>query len=239
MVKKTEGIVLRTLKHQDTHLIVKMYTEQYGIQDFIIKGYASATSRRKFSYFQPLSIIEIVYWEKPGQDIHKIQESRSVIFLKSIQTDLIKLVLALSITEIYYNSVKEQEADQDLYHLLRSIILTMDTATGKYIHYFLYFLVHFVKVSGFSPDVRIKNWEEPAFFDLPNGIILTQQGGNSRLCYLYVAFLNANIENCTEIVFSNEEKKQFISLIFQYYHYHIHGFRQPKTLQVFAEIFEN
>lgn len=238
MLKKSEGIVLRTLKHQDAHLITRMYTETYGMQDFIIKGYASAASRRKYSYFQPLSIIEVVYFEKHGQEIHKVQESRMSVFLKSIQTNPIKVTLGLSISEIFYDCVKEQEGDEELYQLLKTVIVHLDESEEKFIHYFFYFLVHFLKVSGFAPDIMIESWDKPAFFDFQNGRIFHHEGGNSRLCFLFTAFLQSDIENCTRILFSNEEKKMFISGVFQYYHFHVQGFRQPKTIQVFSEIFE-
>ena len=238
MIKKSEGIVLRSLKHQDTNLITRIYTESFGMQDFIIKGYGSAASRRKYSYFQPLSIIEIVYWEKPGVEIHKIQESRTVVFLKDAQTHPIKVTLGLTITEIFYDCVKGHEGDSALYALLKSVIVQLDEAQDKYIHYFLYFLVHFTQVLGFAPDIMIESWDKPVFFDLPNGRMIHQAGGNTRMCALIVTFLQSSLENCTRISFSNEEKKVFISTLFQYYYFHIQGFRHPKTIQVFAEIFE-
>ena len=80
MLHTTEGIVLRTLRHQDSNLIVRLYTQKFGIQDFILKGYGSAQGRKKYSNFQPMSILEIVYNEKPGSSLHSIQESRASVF---------------------------------------------------------------------------------------------------------------------------------------------------------------
>jgi hypothetical protein len=44
-------------------------------------------------------------------------------------------------------------------------------------------------------------------------------------------------DECTEISFSRQEKRDFIRMLFEYYQFHIDGFRYPQTLQVFAEVF--
>lgn len=237
MTRKTEGIVLRTTKHQDTHLVVRMLTAHFGIQDFIIKGYGSASSRKKFGYFQPLSVIELVYWEKPGSDLHKVTESRNLVFLKEIQTLPHKLAIGLVIAEIVYDSIKHTFAEEELYHFLRQLIVEIDEEREKVIPYFLFFLVKYAQFLGFSPDNQVTDWSQPAFFDMENGVLLNQQGGNSRLAELVALFLYADGENFKEIHFTNDEKRLFIQSMFQYYHYHIAGFKAPKTLQVFAELF--
>lgn len=237
MTKKTEGIVLRVTKIQESNLIVRMYTRDFGMQDFIIKGYGSATSRRKYSHFQPLSMIEVVYWQKAGTEIHKINESRTSHFLKTLQIDPVKVALGLAIVEIVYDCIKQEEGDPELYALLEDIILALDAATEKYVHFFMYFLIQFSNVLGFAPDNQVSDWAQPAFFDMINGNIYTQTGGNTRLATLVVQFLNTDLANCQQIPFSQEEKKIFISAMFQYYHYHIEGFKQPRTIQVFSEVF--
>jgi DNA repair protein RecO (recombination protein O) len=237
MTQKTEGIVLRATKYQESNLLVRVYTKDFGMQDFIIKGYASANSRRKYSYFQPLSIVEVVYWVKPGQEIHKINESRTVCFLKTIQTDPVKVALGLAIVEIVYDCIKQEEGDTELYQLLQDTITALDESQEKYVHFFMYFLIQFTHIMGFAPDNQVENWDYTAFFDMSNGRIFNQNGGNTRLAALVVQFLNATIADCQTIPFSQEEKRIYISAMFQYYHYHIEGFRQPKTIQVFSEVF--
>ncbi|MEZ4847168.1 MAG: recombination protein O N-terminal domain-containing protein [Bacteroidia bacterium] len=51
MIRKTEGIVLRTLRHQDSNLITTLYTRDFGIRSFVITGYRSARAEHKTRLF--------------------------------------------------------------------------------------------------------------------------------------------------------------------------------------------
>ena len=237
MLHTTEGIVLRTLRHQDNHLIVRLYTQKFGIQDFILKNYGSAQGRRKYSNFQPLAILEIVYKEKAGSTLHNIEESRSVYFLQNVQTEAIHLSLGLTIVEIFVNCVQLGEADEAVYDLLKAVILALDKNTDKLIPIFLFFLAKFTQVMGFAPNWNVKDEKQPIYWDIVSGVMQNGDKGHTRICQLVQAFLQSEVANCRDIFFTQSEKRAYITTLFQYYYYHIQGFKYPKTLQVFAEIF--
>jgi DNA repair protein RecO (recombination protein O) len=241
VIRKTEGIVLRTLKHQDANLITTLYTEEYGLMSFIITGYRSTRSRRNHSYFQPLSIVEVVFQQRPNRDLHRVSESKVAYLLQEGQTHPVKLSLGLAMIEIFYDTVKEEEPQAELYRFLREVIVRLDQAETRLIQLFLYFLVHLTRFLGFFPyDAS----EEAAHltFDPVQGVLLPEHPGLEAASLLRY-FMYADLSelpapySCQQITFSQEEKRQLIRLIFDYYRTHITGFRYPQTMRVFAEIF--
>ena len=58
MLQKTKGIVLHTLKYNDTSIIVDMYTELSGRASFLVTVPRSRKAAVKSVLFQPLSFIE-------------------------------------------------------------------------------------------------------------------------------------------------------------------------------------
>ena len=58
MLQKTKGIVLHTLKYNDTSIIVDMYTELSGRTSFLVPVPRSRKAAVKSVLFQPLSFIE-------------------------------------------------------------------------------------------------------------------------------------------------------------------------------------
>ena len=58
MLQKTKGIVLHTLKYNDTSIIVDMYTELSGRASFLVAVPRSRKAAVKSVLFQPLSFIE-------------------------------------------------------------------------------------------------------------------------------------------------------------------------------------
>ena len=58
MLQKTKGIVLHTLKYNDTSIIVDMYTELSGRASFLVAVPRSRKAAVKYVLFQPMSFIE-------------------------------------------------------------------------------------------------------------------------------------------------------------------------------------
>ena len=77
MTNVTEAIILSSIKYSETSVIMKCYSEEYGILSFIIKGIRSK-KRTKFSLssIEALSIVEIEF-------------SKGLILLSSIGSETI------------------------------------------------------------------------------------------------------------------------------------------------------
>ena len=101
MLRKTEAIVLNIRKFGDTSLITTLYTREYGRCNFIIKGYRSTRAKKRHSYFQPLSIIDVVFYHKDSRELQLISESANRYFYQSLQTDPVKITLGMVVAEVF------------------------------------------------------------------------------------------------------------------------------------------
>ena len=73
MIYKTRGIVLRTVDYSDTSLIAKIYTEQFGIQSYLIKGAHRKNASIKANLFQPLALLELVVYKKEKKQLQVLK----------------------------------------------------------------------------------------------------------------------------------------------------------------------
>jgi len=236
VIQKSEAIVLRTLKYQDTNLIATLYTQQEGIKSCMVKGYRSARARSKHSYFQPLSIIEIVYFEKPNRQLVQIRESKIAYLLQGVQTEPIKLSLGLAIVEIFYLCVKEEEANVPLYEFLRACIIAIDQSESHLIQIFIYYLIHLTSFLGFFPNDK-SDGATKVNFSTREGILEAIPNHADAISGLVRDFIYSKLENCQAIRFDQATKRDLIRKVFEYYAFHIEGFQYPKTLKVFTEVF--
>jgi len=236
MIRKTEAIVLSTRKYRDTSLICTMYTRLYGRQSYLIKGYRSQKSKKRHSYFQPMSIIEVVFYFRETRDLQMVTESSNRYFYQDLQTNPVKITLGMVITEVFFHSVHEEERNDPLFGFLQRILVALDTHDEHLIHYFIYFLVQLTRYLGFFPRNEIKSPNAPVYFNHRGGILENAPG--ARSCdYLVGHFCEAKLENCHEITFSNREKSELIQSMMQYYQMHVDGFKQPESMKVLAEVF--
>lgn len=236
MIRKTEGIVLKTLKFQESSLITTLFTREFGRQSFIVQGARSARGAKKHSYFQPMSVIDIVYYHRDTRDLQKITETRNAHLLREMQTRPVKIALGMALVEIFGSAVQEEEQNQPLYNFLRESIINLDQQPDKLIHHFLFFLVHLTAYLGFFPMDEVQRPDDPVVFDLFSGT-LSNTSHPTRDDRLIRDLVYANETTCRDLQFSNDQKRDLIRSMLQYFQVHLEGFREPESIKVFEEVF--
>ena len=96
MLQKTLGIVLHTLKYNDTSLIADIYTETAGRASFIVKIPRSRKAAVKSVLFQPFALVELEADFRSNVSMYKITEAKSYYPFSSIPYDPYKSSIALS-----------------------------------------------------------------------------------------------------------------------------------------------
>jgi DNA repair protein RecO (recombination protein O) len=71
VIINTPAIVLKSFPYGETSLITRCFTKEKGKVSFIVRGARSKKSS-KFSHFQPMSYIDIIYNHKPKNELQTI-----------------------------------------------------------------------------------------------------------------------------------------------------------------------
>ena len=211
MLSTTKGIVLSYINYSETSVIAKVYTENYGLQSYIIKGIRKSKSKTKLSLLEHLSLIEIVAYHKentPG--IRMVKEIKSIFRFQSIPYDIGKSSIALFINEILYKSLHEEETNPTLFEFLFHSIQILDVTPERYADFHLLFMVQYSKYLGFFPrnNYDTKN----RFFNLTEGVFQAMQPINDE--FLEYPFsevisnmLNTNFEDIAVLNLNKENRR--------------------------------
>src|SRR4051812_1427094 len=73
---KTRGIVFRATEFRETSLVVKIYTELFGIQSYIINSVRKKHSKIHSGVFQPLTPVDLVAYKKDRPTLQRIADIR-------------------------------------------------------------------------------------------------------------------------------------------------------------------
>lgn len=131
MLQKTKGIVLHTLKYNDTSIIVDMYTELSGRASFLVTVPRSRKAAVKSVLFQPLSFIELEADYRPNATLYRVTEAKSFYPFSSIPYDPYKSSMALFLSEFLYRAIREEAENRPLFaYLQHSIIGWMSVETA-------------------------------------------------------------------------------------------------------------
>jgi len=236
---KTKGIVFNTFSYNDKNIIVKIYTELFGLQSYMVPRSKSKHSKIKINLFQPLSLIEMVVLQKEQKQFHKIEEIKIDAPLIDITGNIIKNSIALFINEIVYKSIREEESNQRLYNFLRSSILSLDSKKDHYINFHLIFLIQLSAFLGFYPhhdDIYVDG-----YFNMLEGLI--QENKPSHPYYFskeatkhFYKLISSTHESLLNTDISNNLRRELLRGLIKYYELHSNTVREIKSHLVLEEV---
>ncbi len=240
MLSNTRGIVLNYIKYAESSIIVKIYTENFGLQSFLIRSAKSKNSKIKACIFQPLTLLEFVANHKKKSGLHAIKEITDCFQLNGISLDIKKSSIAIFIAEILNKSIKEEEQNKSLFDFLFDTILFLDKKEGRISEFHLYFLLDLTKFMGFYPQNNFV--ENCTIFNLYNGKFQEYLPEHSYFIekelskYLHEIIKISNPER-DKYQIPSTIRKELINKMIDYYRIHLNGFSIVKSHAVLEEIF--
>jgi DNA repair protein RecO (recombination protein O) len=241
MLQKTAGIVLRTIKYNDTSNIVDVYTEQFGRATFIASVPKSRRSAVRTSLFQPLALVEIESDMRPSRSLCRIKGVRLTNPFGSIPFDGRKTSIAFFLAEFMLHALREEDKNEALFEYLTNSIVWLDSCEGSIANFHLTFLMHLSRFLGFYPN--ISEYHEGDFFDLLNScyVKVRPTGGNflqPEEATQINLLMRMNYNNMHLFSMSRAQRSRCIEVILTYYRIHLPEFPELKSLDVLRELFD-
>lgn len=239
MLVKTKAILIHNVRYSDNSLIAHFYTQQYGRLSVMVKGISSRKKGSRFSYFQPLNIFNLELYHYENREIHNLKEMSLAFIPKANPGDIHRTSVALFISEILYNVIREEDANRMLYDFIESSVITLDSITTGISNFHLWFLVAFTAYAGIGPShTRLHD----CYFDMLTGQFTTLQPMHPdyldvRNSTILNSLLQMPAEKIASLQLSGEERTELLGLILKYYNLHLTGIRQIRSLQILKDIF--
>ncbi|NNC84670.1 MAG: DNA repair protein RecO [Bacteroidia bacterium] len=224
MLKKSRGIIIHHTRFGENSRVVNIYTEDWGMRGFLLQR--GKRKDNKAALLQGLTLVGLVAYYKEKGGLQRISEMRAQPVLQSIHSDTQKSTLTLFITELLYRSLKEENANPELFNFLHHSILILDHLEDSVAQFHLYFMIQLSKHLGFYPNGICSN--ETPYFNLLEGIYTSScnseyEISNELAQYLY-QLSNATFENFYHIESIAGLRWQMIEALVKYYElHHTHG----------------
>lgn len=227
MLQKTKGIVLNYLKYGESSIIVRIFTEDFGLQSFIVNGVRSSKSKNKIALFQPLTLLDLVIYYREQAELHRIKEMKCTEPFNSIPFEFRKSGIALFVTEVLVKTLKREDQNPALYEFLRHAILVLDHLNQNYSNFHIQFMLKLSVYLGFSPGSAEELYEQ-----------VHPSGNNPDFAReekkLLESLLLEGFENTIRL--SSEQRKILLKNILVFYRLHIDNFGELKSLNVLQEV---
>ncbi len=149
----TEGVVLRTVRHNDQHTIVRLYTPDLGAIGCLTPAGNGKEACRRRGMLIPLSRIRCVVSISPGRELHRLRDVQVVDqSLLAILSHPVKGALAQFIADLLDAVLREPQPDAVMYEFI-SLVGRELAATEKGVaNYHLLTLLRLAHHLGIEPD---------------------------------------------------------------------------------------
>lgn len=240
MQEKTTGIVLRSIKYNDSTYIVDIYTKQRGRTSFSVKVSRSRKGSIKPNLLQPLSMLEFEADFRPINNLHTIREAKFYYPFKSISGNPYKSAVGLYLAEILYYSLREETQNTTLFTYLTHSLQWLDESEDNISNFHLVFLIHLLRFLGLYPNTE--NYRKGDYFDLQNACFTPQPPFHpsflnpeeaSYLLYLMrINYKTMHLYSMTQRV-----RRRCLSVINEYYRLHLPEFPNLHSLEILSQLF--
>ncbi len=230
MLKRTRGIVLGSLKFKETSIIVKIFTEEYGTQSFIINGVRSNKSKGKAALYQPLSLLDLIIYYKEGKGLLRISEAKLATAFQEIPFHPVKRTIGLFLTEFLSKILKEEETNKELFKFIFHAIEYFDHQQKGIENFHLQLLLKSAVYLGYGPQGDLDFLQQL----LEAGLHFTRLENEDQ-------FLEQLIKQPfgTDIRIGSIYRRELLDQIIKFYAIHLHENLDIKSIDVLKTVLSN
>ena len=234
---------MRTVKYGETSVIAAIYTERFGLQSYLVNGVrtSSKSGQGKAGMFQPAAMLDLIVYHNELKNLQRIKEMKWGYLYLHTYSNVIKNAVALFMVELLQKTIRQPEANQDLFHFMEDAFVHLDTSELAVTANFpLYFALHLANLFGlrFSDDYS----DVKCFLDLKEGEFVWEQPIHPHFLGGTYSYITSQLlktmqpYELTAIKISQETRRILLNAYQNFYALHIADFGSMKTLPVLQEI---
>lgn len=228
MKYKTRGIVFNFIKFRESSIIARIYTDEFGLKNYIINSVRSAKPRYPISYFQPMTLLDMIVYNKAHAEINRVAEIKCRFTYQSIPYNITKSSVVLFITEMLYKTLREEEANPELFNFFEASLKYYDGVRKDFMNFHLQFLFKYARYQGIEP-LNVSDMMQE--IEASNLIVSIPRKEYEKIDRMIEKDYSANI------ILSNDLRRKLLSMIILFYQIHFDHLKELKSYKVLMEVF--
>lgn len=219
MLEKTRGIVLHTLRYNDTSLIVDIFTESHGALGFMVRTLNGRKSVVRNVLLSPLSVLELDFDYRESQNLQRLNDVRVSEPYNSLPYHPVKETIALFLGEFLYYGLRNEGANDALFSFLLNSMLWLDNRDKGFANFPATLLIRLTRFLGIWPNEeearKVLRYEEVPLVPL---------------------MLRMNYGTMHVFHFSSEQRARLMQVLNDYYRLHVPGFPELRSMAILREV---
>jgi len=194
------------------------------MQSYIVNGVRSKTAKTKIALFQPLTLLELVVYHNKKKEINRISEIKCSKNFQSIPYDIRKTTIALFITELLNQLLREEGENESLFNFIQESIVKLDEQSEGFENFHLHLISQLSRYLGIKPESARSLLKE----------IGHAKAYDTQFCLKVDFFLDSDINQPIHI--GKVERNEILKVLIDYYRYHYDSVKEFKSIPVLREV---
>ncbi|MFT6013605.1 MAG: DNA repair protein RecO (recombination protein O) [Chitinophagales bacterium] len=233
MLIATKGIVFKSIKFQESSLIVKIYTETHGLQTFMVKGIRSIKANGKAAMFQPGMLLDIIMYYQEHKSFKSLREYRASHVYTTVMDDIRKSSVLMFLIEMLDQCIHADTEDEKLFVFINNSLREFDERPFE-ANFHIQFLLEFMKHLGIFPNGQRTSLLSN--FNIREGQFTSFSAANSFILADDESILFNNVLQNEAFELDRVSRKKVLKIVLDYYSYHLENFKGIKSLKVLETI---
>ncbi|MCG8340281.1 MAG: DNA repair protein RecO [Cytophagales bacterium] len=227
MIHKTRGIVLSYIKYRETSIIVKIFTEAFGLQSYLVNSVRTKKSKFKIALFQPLTLLDMVVYYKKSVRLQRIAEAKCHTPINGILGEIKKSTIAIFLTELLTKIIRGEERCKRLFEFLFQTVITFNHLSSGYDLFHLTFMLKLCNHLGFGISSAKEITHQLAQ-------LTDYHGFSEKEEEILTTLLQGHANSTTAM--NKTIRKNLTEGILKFYRLHIDSLGELKSLNVLQEV---
>jgi DNA repair protein RecO (recombination protein O) len=240
MIQKTRGLVLTHVRFGETSAIIHVFTQGFGMQSYMVNGVFGSRKRDKAQLLQPLNLLDMEVYHKPGKEIQRIKEFKLERPLRNIPFSQSRRAQAYLITEMLSRVLRNEHANAPLFSFLEDGIGFLDSDQPGMENFHLFFLFHLSRFMGFFPH----NNQSPDFpvFDIQEGCFISAEPSHPyfltpRDASIFMRLFEMPQHDLPLLAANQQERRIVLNALITLFEIHVQGSGHLRSPDVLGELF--
>ena len=224
MKYKSRAITLRYYKYGESSIISKLFTEEKGLQSFIINGVRSKNSKKNILLFEPFKLVKIDGNFDNKKSLHRLEEINFVENFEITKNKMHKNFIAVFCAEVTLKVLQENEKNTSLFDFVWSSIFKLYNKENPAINFSTNYLLNLSRFLGFYPTTN-----PSPFFDLESGEFVREKSFSSNCLDKEMSYYLFQLLKDEQAKIPREKKSALLKSILNYFKAHHYNLDNIKS----------
>ena len=239
-MQRTKVIVLRTLKYNDSQIVVSLFSKDFGFFTTMARLSRGPRYGGKNTLWQVLNVLEVSLDYRVGNEFQKLSEVSIFLPWREIPYNPHKAAVAIFLGDFLFHALRGEGENQTLYDFIENSLSWFDESSSAFTAFHLFFMIRMTRFIGILPG--LDGYAKSSMYDLNMScftMIVPNHGQYLDACdAVYVPILlRTEYSQMHHLKIPRKKRWHMLEIILRYYRLHVPGFGELKSLETLRELF--